>query len=54
MAESDVDKVGLSYIELDAEVIEQSQLDQVEEICNDAIREHIEVVTHIYPPDSGT
>merc|ERR1711974_211876 len=50
MAENDNDKVGLSYIELDnADSVEQSILDQVEDACNDAIRNHIEVITHIYP-----
>ena len=39
MAENDNDKVGLSYIELDnADSVEQSILDQVEDACNDAIR----------------
>jgi len=54
MAENDLEngKVGLSHIELNTEVIEQHQLDEVEELCNEAIREHMEVLTHIYPPES--
>ena len=49
LAETQDAKVGISYIELDAETIHPSQLEQVEVACNEAIKNHINVITHIYP-----
>ena len=49
MAENQDGKVGISYIEINTENVTQDQLDQVENECNEAIRKHIDVITHIYP-----
>lgn len=49
MAENSDGKVGFSYIELDAENIDQSQMDQIEQAANEAIANAVPVQTHIYP-----
>ncbi|TRY68254.1 hypothetical protein TCAL_07673 [Tigriopus californicus] len=48
MAENNGDKVGVSYIELDQPNITKEQLQQIEDQCNQAIREHLDVRVHVY------
>jgi len=48
----DMTKVGVSHIELDAENIDAGMLDQVEQACNEAVRNHIDVLTHVYQAGS--
>ena len=52
MAENEVDKVGVSYIELDTKETCHEQLEHVEDECNQAIRDHLEVKTLVYTPGS--
>merc|ERR1719384_896362 len=52
MAENEVDKVGVSYIELDTKETCHEQLEHVEDECNQAIRDHLEVKTLVYAPGS--
>ena len=52
MAVNTESKVGVSYIELDQEQVTSDELNQIEEACNEAIRQHIPVVTKIYDSDS--
>ena len=52
MAENVGSKVGISYIELDKETVSQEELNQMEDACNELIRQHVEVVTKIYDEDS--
>ena len=52
MAVNTESKVGVSYIELDQEQVTPDELNQMEEACNEAIRQHIPVVTKIYDSDS--
>ena len=53
MAENEKDKIGVSYIELDTKDITEEQLEKVENECNQAIRDHLEVKTHVFAPGSG-
>lgn len=48
MAENGNNKVGVSYIELDAETVTEDQTRQVEDACNDAIRKHLNVDVHVF------
>ena len=41
-------QVGVSYIELDKEVIAQEELQKVEDECNKAIRDHVKVEVKLY------
>ena len=41
-------QVGVSYIELDKEVITQEELQKVEDECNKAIRDHVKVEVKLY------
>ena len=52
MAENETGKVGVSYIELDTKEISPEQLEQVENECNQSIRDHLEVQTLIFAPGS--
>lgn len=48
MAENNGDKVGVSYIELDQPSITKEQVQQIEDQCNQAIRDHLEVSVHMF------
>ena len=52
MADNDGNKVGISSIEMNIESLSQEQLDSVEEACNKAIRDHLEVSVNVYKLDN--
>eukprot|EP00095_Tigriopus_kingsejongensis_P000793 maker-scaffold67_size430214-snap-gene-3.31 protein:Tk00793 transcript:maker-scaffold67_size430214-snap-gene-3.31-mRNA-1 annotation:"hypothetical protein DAPPUDRAFT_312382" len=49
MAEDTGDKVGVSYVELDRPSFTEEVVQAVEDKCNQAIRDHLEVTVHVYP-----
>lgn len=48
MAENDGNKVGVSSVEMNIESLSQGQLDFIEDECNKAIRDHLDVIVHMY------
>ena len=51
MSENENDKVGISSIEMNAESLNKDQLKVVEEACNKAIRDHLDVSVNVYQLD---
>ena len=52
MAENDEGKVGISSIEMNVESLCQEQLEAVENACNKAIKDHLDVSVNVYQLDN--
>lgn len=52
MAENELKKVGISFIELGTDNVTHEIMGQVEGICNELIRKHVDMVTKVYDKDS--
>ena len=52
MAENDDMKVGISFIEMNTSSLTEKQLELVENSCNAAIRDHLDVIVNVYEKDS--
>ena len=51
MAENDNKKVGVSFIEMNTGSLTEKQLEHIEESCNKAIRDHLDVMVNVYEKD---
>ena len=48
MAENDDKKVGVSFIEMNTSSLTEEQLENVEKLCNKAIRDHLDVTVNVF------